>query len=90
MTSRSSLSILLQGEQSISLVGFSPTGFPQHRGTPTDDYKRSMTTGNIPSYILLATGHFFDVFQNWWSLSKKTTLNTFSSTWPIIHSLPCT
>jgi hypothetical protein len=36
MTSRSSLSILLQGEQSIALRGFSPPGFTQLRGTLTD------------------------------------------------------
>ena len=35
MTSRSSLSILLQGEQSIALDGFPPSGLPQLRGTLT-------------------------------------------------------
>jgi len=35
-SSRSRLSVFLQGEQSIALVGFAPTGLVPLRGTPTD------------------------------------------------------
>ena len=53
MTSRSSLSILLQGEQSIALRGFSPPGFTQLRGTLTDNDKWRSDEGALPSYLLL-------------------------------------